>query len=136
MLLVNFDQFSLEYNHVAREILGGWNGTANSLPASISSGTTQSYTYTCTIPTVWNEANLEFIGLLIDQTTGKVLNANNEHFFFPTASFDPADGTTNVAIDTEIKITFSQEMRLVNNDAITNTNIHDFVDISKENKAI
>ena len=42
-------------------------------------------------------------------------------------TFKPANGTTKVALDTTITITFSEEMTLYNGNAITNSNISDFV---------
>lgn len=67
----------MHYDHVAREILDSPYGTQGSLPATIPAGSTQSYTYTYTIPQTWNYDKLHFIGLLIDMGTGEVLNANN-----------------------------------------------------------
>lgn len=67
----------MHYDHVAREILGGWAGTEGSLPLSIQTGDVLTYNYNFTIPDDWNYEKMHFIGLLIDQTTGEVLNANN-----------------------------------------------------------
>lgn len=66
------------YNHVAREILGGWNGTESSLPATISAGETHTWEYTYTLPSEWDESQMTAIGLLIDQNTGNVLNADEK----------------------------------------------------------
>ena len=64
------------YDHVARalgndEILG----TAGSLPATISAGDTESYTYTIPKGADWNIDYLHFVGMLIDASTGEILNA-------------------------------------------------------------
>ena len=67
----------MHYDHVAREILDSPYGTQGSLPTQIPAGSTQSYTYTYTIPATWNFDKLHFIGLLLDMSTGEVLNANN-----------------------------------------------------------
>ena len=92
------------YMHVAREILGGWDGTDGSLPASIAAGETYSYTYDYTMPEDWDVNNLEFIGLLIDQNTGEIINANStKGIQLPqTVTFNVTDGTDpleNAAID-------------------------------------
>ncbi len=67
----------MHYDHVAREILGGWDGTEGSLPLSIAAGETHMFNYTYTLPEDWIFEKMHFIGLLIDQTSGVVLNANN-----------------------------------------------------------
>ncbi len=64
------------YNHVARalgnnEILG----EPGSLPASIEAGTTESYTYTIPMGAEWDAQNLHYVGLLVNGTTGEILNA-------------------------------------------------------------
>ncbi|MCX6310375.1 MAG: T9SS type A sorting domain-containing protein [Bacteroidetes bacterium] len=56
------------YDYVARTIVGGFNGMAASLPATIPAGSTQSYTFTYTIPAGYNVANMKAKVLLIDNT--------------------------------------------------------------------
>lgn len=57
--------FMIAYNHVGRELLGGYNGQPGSIPSSVSSGDTASYVFTCTIPATWKENYIRVIGLLI-----------------------------------------------------------------------
>lgn len=64
------------YDFVGRTILGGWDGTANSIPATNASGQTISYTYTKTLPATWNEKNLSLIGFVINSTNGTVENSS------------------------------------------------------------
>jgi hypothetical protein len=64
------------YDFVGRAILGGWDGTAGSIPATNASGVTISYTYKQTLPTTWNEKNISIIGFVINSTTGLVENAS------------------------------------------------------------
>lgn len=64
------------YDFVARGILGNWEGTANSIPATNASGQLISYTYTKTIPSEWNEKNLSIIGFVINSADGSVENAS------------------------------------------------------------
>ncbi len=66
-----------EYNHVARAILGGINGTISSLPASGTSGSAYSYEYNYTIPAEYNVANMKAIAMVINATTGEILNAQS-----------------------------------------------------------
>jgi hypothetical protein len=100
----------MHYDHVAREILGGWDGTANSLPASINAGDIHSYTYTYTVPATMRTDKMTIIGLLIDQSTGEILNANSTDMSMITgieevAKFDlivypnPASSTVNVVFE-------------------------------------
>lgn len=100
----------MHYDHVARKILGGWDGTPNSLPASISAGSIHSYTYTYTLPVAMRTDKMTIIGLLIDQSTGEILNANSTDMSMITgieevAKFDlivypnPASGTVNVVFE-------------------------------------
>jgi hypothetical protein len=67
----------MHYDHVARAILDTPYGTTGSLPATITAGEVHSYTYTYTLPTTWVYEKMHFIGILIDMSTGEVLNANN-----------------------------------------------------------
>ncbi len=53
------------YNHVARAILGGYDGPSNSLPSSISSGETHSYTFTFTVLPAFDYDQLKIVGMLI-----------------------------------------------------------------------
>lgn len=65
------------YNHVAREILGGFNGAQGSLPTSITAGTPYTYTFTWTIPQGYNENNMHLVLMLIDNnvTPANIMNA-------------------------------------------------------------
>jgi hypothetical protein len=66
----------MHYDHVGREILDGPYGTPGSLPATIIAGNTYSYTYTYTIPEGWIFDKMHFVGLLLDMSTGEILNSN------------------------------------------------------------
>lgn len=55
----------IAYNHLGRELLGGYNGQSGSVPSTVLSGDTASYVFTYTIPTTWNEEYIRVIGLLI-----------------------------------------------------------------------
>jgi hypothetical protein len=62
------------YDHVGRAILGGWNGTSGSIPASIIANTPYSQTYTYTLPAGYDETQIKLVGMVIDQNTGEVVN--------------------------------------------------------------
>ena len=65
----------MHYNYIGRAILGGYAGTASSIPASITDGTTYTQTYTYTVPTTQDETQMHVVGFVVDQTSGKVLNS-------------------------------------------------------------
>jgi len=62
------------YNHVGRAILGGWNGTAGSIPDTITANTPYSQHYTYILPSGYDETKIKLVGFVIDQTTGEVVN--------------------------------------------------------------
>ncbi len=68
----------MKYDHVARKILDSPFGTANSLPASITSGSVITYHYSYTLPDTWRYDKLHVVGFLLDMSTNEVLNANDE----------------------------------------------------------
>jgi len=86
----------MHYDHVAREILDTPYGTENSLPNPILAGSTHSYNYTYTIPQEWNYDKITIIGILIDMSTGEILNANNV--------IDPYLGIDNLNVDANVGI--------------------------------
>ncbi len=65
----------LTFNHVARAILGGWSGESGSVPATVNAGEQHSHTFSYTIPSGSNAANMHVVGMLIDQSTGEIINA-------------------------------------------------------------
>ena len=66
------------YQHVARAGLGGWNGTENSIPQTVSTGEEVSYTYNTTIDNNWDYHNIEIVGFIL-ANNGTVLNAVKSH---------------------------------------------------------
>ncbi|MBX7093504.1 MAG: Omp28-related outer membrane protein [Flavobacteriales bacterium] len=66
---------NMEYDHVGRALLGGFAGQAGSVPSSVTAGSSTSYTFNHTLPTTQNENNIKVAGILIDNATGKILNA-------------------------------------------------------------
>jgi len=67
----------MHYDHVGREILDGPYGTAGSITIPATAGSVQSHYYSYTLPADWVFEKLTFVGLLMDNTTGEILNANN-----------------------------------------------------------
>ncbi|MBL7755136.1 MAG: choice-of-anchor J domain-containing protein [Chitinophagaceae bacterium] len=65
---------SMEYDHVARDIMGGFTGVAGSLPATMTAGTTYSYTFNWTIPAGFRPWMAKANVLLISGLSGEVQN--------------------------------------------------------------
>ncbi len=64
----------MEYDFVARTILGGFSGQANSLPNSMTDGSTYTNNFTYTLPVGYKENNMKVHALLIDAKNGIILN--------------------------------------------------------------
>lgn len=67
----------MTYNHVGRALLGGYNGQASSIPATIADGQTATYQFTYTIPATSVRGNMHAVIMLIDQVSGEVINAKS-----------------------------------------------------------
>lgn len=65
------------YDHVGRMLLGGYSGELNSVPTTITDGQVVNYSFNATIPTAYNMNNLKAVVLLLDATTGEVVNARS-----------------------------------------------------------
>jgi hypothetical protein len=62
------------YDHVAREILGGWLGFEGSFPQSIEYDQEVSYTTSYEVPEDFDINHLNIIGMVIDEESGHILN--------------------------------------------------------------
>jgi len=67
----------MTYDHVGRALLGGYAGQTGSVPTTITDGQTASYTFNYTIPATSVAANMHAVLVLIDQSTGEVVNAKS-----------------------------------------------------------
>ncbi|MFN0200375.1 MAG: T9SS type A sorting domain-containing protein [Bacteroidia bacterium] len=68
---------SMEYDDVARAILGTFGGQTGSLPTTIAANSVHSYTFTYPVPANVNGEKLNFIGWVQKGgNTGRILNAN------------------------------------------------------------
>ena len=75
---------SIKFDHVARDILGGFDGSIGSLPSTIITGATHTYQYTHTLPSNHNENNIHVVGMVIDNNTGEILNGVKVDLELPT----------------------------------------------------
>ena len=53
----------------------------------------------------------------------------------PVVQFDPADGSTLVPLDTDIIISFDEEVRLLDNSSINNTNVDSLITLKDSNSS-
>jgi len=66
------------FDHVARVIVGSFTGQTGSLPSSMISGTTYNYSFNnVPLTSTWNTNKLTADLLLIDVTTGQILNSKS-----------------------------------------------------------
>ncbi len=70
----------IAYDHVARQLLGGYSGEAGSLPGSIGNGENHSYTFSYTLPDDFEHDYIRVVGWLIDQNSGQILNAGKSQY--------------------------------------------------------
>ena len=72
------------YDHVARAILGGFNGTQGSLPATIDSGSVHNWSYNYIIPSDVDKEKLKVVSMIV-VPNNEVVNANTMEIGFPTS---------------------------------------------------
>jgi hypothetical protein len=63
------------YNHVNRALLGAATGVVGSLPAPLTAGLDIDYTNTFTVPTTYHLNKMSIITMVINNTTGEIVNA-------------------------------------------------------------
>lgn len=87
------------YNHVARTIVGTFTGTANSVPATNPAGSVHTFTSTYTHPTTQDVTQMHAITMLINTTTGEIINAEQTAIPFTiTSSNEPTLAGVSVEV--------------------------------------
>lgn len=64
------------YNHVGIALLGGYSGAAGSVPGTVNDQQVVNYSFNYTLPTGVNLDHLYLVGMILDNSTGAILNAN------------------------------------------------------------
>ncbi len=85
------------YNHVARDILGGWAGFAGSVPSELVAGDVAVHSLTYELSASWAPLHMHAVVMVIDQQTGQILNADQAAFEI----LCPDDLGTTVEVDDE-----------------------------------
>ena len=65
------------YDHVGVALLGGYAGMAGSVPATIVDGTVGTASFPYTIPATSTRDNMHAVALLLNNTTGEIMNAKS-----------------------------------------------------------
>ncbi|MDG1346088.1 MAG: Omp28-related outer membrane protein, partial [Crocinitomicaceae bacterium] len=65
------------YDHVGVALLGGYDGLAGSVPATIVDGTVGTASFPYTIPASSTRDNMHAVALLLNNTTGEIMNAKS-----------------------------------------------------------
>jgi len=76
------------YDHVARAILGGFNGTAGSIPATITKGTKYTKTYDYTVPAGYDVSKLHVAAMVHGPNNAEILNAKKADVSVGIISYD------------------------------------------------
>jgi hypothetical protein len=105
------DHTTYAFNHVARAIVGGFNGLAGSIPTTITDGQVVPTTFNYTVPAGQNINNMSAAVLLIDQVSGEIVNATeipltaagisavSKDNFNLNVYPNPASGIVNIAFE-------------------------------------
>lgn len=108
------------YDHVARAIIPGFEGLANSLPTSIASGSEHSNCFTFVLPADWDESRIHILSFL-KNSTGGVDNATKE-----TITSAVANGYSNCTTGIDVDLSGDENFKLFPNP----TNDVAFIDIT------
>ena len=85
------------YNHVGRYLVGGWDGVEGSVPSTLKYNEKNEYNFVSKLPAKYDEENIRVAVLLLDNTTGKILNAAESEVEITT-------GTTTIGNPADINI--------------------------------
>lgn len=76
---------SIPYMHVARAIVGGFNGEDGSVPEANAAGSSHTYTVEYEVPENYNWENMHVVTLLIKYSTKKIINAGSSQLLSGTS---------------------------------------------------
>ena len=87
----------MEYQHVGRALIGGYGGAAGSLTLPATAGSTQSYTVNGSL-NGYNRGNCEVVIVVINSTTGEIMNAAKVAPASNYASIEETENTVNLTL--------------------------------------
>ena len=65
----------MTYNHVARQLVDGWDGSTGSVPADVTYNVANTFSYSGTIPADWDYKEMSYVAIVIDNANGQIVNA-------------------------------------------------------------
>lgn len=63
------------YSHVGRQLVGGWDGVAGSIPTSVSYNVGNTHTFSGNIPADHDENHTHYVAIIINNANGTIVNA-------------------------------------------------------------
>lgn len=75
---------AMYFDQVGRVLLGDFDGTAGSLPSTITSGNSYSYIYQYTVPSTINVNHMWVAVMVLNNSTGEVVNVNKSNWVYGT----------------------------------------------------
>ncbi len=88
------------YNHVGRELLGGYDGAEQSLPNDLEKDQTYKHSFTYEVPSDFNAEYLYVVGVMLDNANGKVLNAGKSSYLNGEKNAKPFFHSSPVTVTT------------------------------------
>lgn len=129
----------MAHDHVARALLGGYEGQKGSIPKEINLGDAPEYTFTYKVPYGYKKENLEFVILLLDGeeiVNGKkirideFLNTSKTETLPKTQIYpNPSSDYLNIIFNTEIHKNYTVTLHTMLGNLISST---DYKNLSKE----
>ena len=113
---------NMKYDFVARTILGGFTGQANSLPSTLVAGATYtSSVFSYTVPAAYNAGNMRVHALLIDAKNNIIYNANTTTLTASTAGIKDitAENIEVTVYPNPAKNNATIELNLVKSETVT-----------------
>jgi len=110
------------YQHVGREIVGGFSGAAGSVPSINTAGSVMSYESSYTVPPTYNIDNMHVVSMVIDQTTNRIINAESTPIPFVSTSA-PALAVENIRVSIAPNPVQDEAMLTINVEETTDVQI-------------
>ena len=124
----------IAYDHVARELLGGYGGQPGSVPPTVMIGDTASFKFTTTLQAGWDPQYIRAVGVLIDGN-GEIDNAGKSDYLDGNSNAKPlfisgfdTVGYVNTPYQLEMFVTDPDDQNL----SITALNIPTWLSLSPE----
>lgn len=125
-----------EFHNVMMKMLPDAEGTTIDFNSNVHSFLSETFDMSSTF--VEEMDDLDIVVFIQNNDTKEVLQSGysvESSLPAPNLSFLPTDGATDIEFETDIKISFNQYMRFVNNTDITNGTISNFVSLTDPSKA-